>query len=124
MASVTAFPDGRGLGSNLLFDTSGDNTPANDVESGATTVYGIHAINAHSAIVYLNIYNTAAPAQGTTAQSFQFPVAASGGTRTITFPGGLSLDNLSWSATTDTGTSASTSPATPLDVYFFTNGGD
>lgn len=123
MASVTAFPDGRGLGVNLIFDTAATNTTANDIESGATTVYGLHAINAHSAKVYLNVYNTAAPVQGTTPQSYQFPVAANGGTLTIPFPGGLSLSNLSWSATTDAGTTATTAPGTTLDVYFFTNGG-
>jgi len=53
-------------------------TPDDDIVGGPVTIYSIHAVNSHAAIVYIWIYDHLNPTVATTAEDYKLFCASSG----------------------------------------------
>lgn len=126
MAGRSAFLQADDIGVNLHFDDDADATPALNIDGGPTklTVVTINNLSLASK-VYFHAWDNGNPVMGTTPQDYQIPVAASS-KQTVSFGAGVDFEALSYAVTTDKGTTANTSPATPPDAYLNTSttGGD
>lgn len=109
-----------GLGGG--FDDDADATIVIDLDKGPTEAIAFMYVNADASIRYLHLWDSAAPSG--TPMDYTLPLKASGTTLWTFLPPFPRFDiALSYMVTSDTGTSASTNPTTPGDLYFVTTGG-
>jgi hypothetical protein len=122
MAGLAIFQNAKALGVNLAYDDDADATAAKNLDGGATECRCFVVDNTGLAnIVYLRMWDHTAPVVGTTAADYQLPVPAS--KKHVIIVTTKFDEGLSYVVTTDTGTTANTSPGVPPDLYAATNGG-
>ena len=102
----------------LIVDTDADEDPADNVLSGAATVYifdGSNLLNANTAC-FLKVWNNANPTNNSTEFDLLIPIPA--GTRqTVTIPAGVNLATaLSFAVTTTADLAGVTPPSNKVTV--------
>lgn len=104
-------------GLKQIRDITANATAENDVNSGASTLYGVRVDNsANSAASFLKLYNNAAPTVGTTVPDFVLRVNA-GKTKHVLIPKGISFATaISEACVTAGGTGGTTNPTSAVIV--------
>ena len=118
MALSTGTVAGSTIGTDIVEDTSSDNTPA-DADSSGGTIYQVYIDNTNnSAVSYVKLYMVAKASVtvGTTPPDFIFPCPASV-TKQFDFPTGIDYTTaLSFATVTAAGTGGTTSPSSAVVV--------
>jgi len=123
MAGLSMYHNGKTLGMNCAFDDDVDATASDNIDQGPTNLKAIFLTNEDASIVYLKLWNDKDPVVGTDGPWCQFPIAASEDA-CVVCPNGVAFsEGLSFASTTDAGTSGTTDPTTPYNVYITTDGG-
>ena len=106
---------GTPIATDVIEDTSANNTAQNNVTGGAAVFFGIYIDNtANTGASYVKIYNHAGPTVGTTAPDFVFLCPGSV-TRQYTMASGVAMGvGISYACTNAGGTDGTVSPGSAV----------
>ena len=105
----------------LLLETDVQaSTPVIDATGTSGVLYTIHADNAVSGTIYLQIYDGTDLTVGTTAPTMTFPLTADG-ELSITFPGGWAFSSLTFWASTSEAQANTADPGSAVKLAIVTS---
>lgn len=116
--SLSSTPFAGPFTTQLIKQTVANATANDDVRGGATTVYLARVDNSANAsqVVYLHLYNNAAPTVGTTAPDTTIMVAGGAVLETLWLTGMAFGTSLSFACTQAGGLGGTSSPTNPVIV--------
>lgn len=117
--ALSVTPQSSPLATKLVEETAANATTKNNVTGAAGVLYMIDVDNPNASVVYLKIWDNAAPTIGTTPADFVVKIAASV-RRAMAVPLGFAFTALSFAVVTGADQANVTSPASGVSVRLAT----
>ncbi|APU88968.1 hypothetical protein Rctr197k_171 [Virus Rctr197k] len=118
--ALSITPQASPLATRLVEETAATSTAENNVTGAAGSLYMVDVDNPNGTVVYLKIYDNAAPTIGTTPADWVFRIPASA-RRTFAMPLGLAFTALSFAVVTGADQASVAAPASGVLVRLVTS---